>query len=674
MKKIKFVNDQEPNISAETLNELQDNVEAGVIEEAEKATDEALTRKVVPYRNVLVDEQALIKECGGSKLKSLNKIVGREVEQETREGYNLLDYTKIATTGFKPEIEYSEDGFITFNNTSNSQNSYIIFPIDTSLVKANTDYLLKVEQLEASGYSKAQTYLQKNNDDYSKFVGVYNGTVINRTTDTFLQVLINQNYGTKVKIRLTLVEGTIAKEWEAYGKTPTPDNPSEIKTVTGDVEVNVGNKNLAKISDTARLKQNEDNIELLAKYDGTKLTDISLETGEYTISLVLLGKPTTATSFSNYLDDVHKNENGFANIQNFELNKKYTKKITLTKTTQLKYAIWGNTNADLFKFQFQIEKGTEATDYTPHQSQVKTISLGDIELCKIGDYADYIYKADGKWFKRSNVGKKIYNDSNAIQLQNNDSYGNITYGGLLKPTNATFYNKYDSTSDYFINTATVMKIGGGELPINSTERIDTIAANPDTHYLWVGFPKGTTLEEIREKLVNSVLYYQLATPTDTEILNARLIAQLSALEHIQLYEGITNITITGDNLTPIADIDYWTWFKGESGEPAEETKYKMKDDFAVITGNSEIEAETATNIEIVYPDGYTEENCVLISCGIKAGTNGYNYVGKFDDSMDLYYNAVKRTLTLSTDKIILRIDNKNTTKTTYYYKVVLMKI
>ena len=48
--------------------------------------------------------------------------------------------------------------------------------------------------------------------------------------------------------------------------------------------------------------------------------------------------------------------------------------------------------------------------------------------------------------------------------------------------------------------------------------------------------------------------------------------------------------------------------------------------------------------------------------------------------MDLYWNAVKRTLTLGQDKITLRINNPvtadadNATETTFQYKIVLMKI
>lgn len=104
------------------------------------------------------------------------------------------------------------------------------------------------------------------------------------------------------------------------------------------------------------------------------------------------------------------------------------------------------------------------------------------------------------------------------------------------------------------------------------------------------------------------------------------------------------------------------------------SKAVYKNDFAVINGTKIINASTAENISINYPTGFTAENCVPVCCGLKYSNRGYNYVGKYDDSMDLYWGAIKRTLTFGTDNITLRIDNVVTEQTTYNYKIVLMKI
>lgn len=105
------------------------------------------------------------------------------------------------------------------------------------------------------------------------------------------------------------------------------------------------------------------------------------------------------------------------------------------------------------------------------------------------------------------------------------------------------------------------------------------------------------------------------------------------------------------------------------------SKVVYKDNFAVITGTLTVNAKSGANKSINYPSGFNEENCVSIVCGIKTGTMGFNYVGKYDDAMDLYWNGYKRTLTLGGQNITLRIDNPDTNNTvTFSYKIVLMKI
>ena len=43
------------------------------------------------------------------------------------------------------------------------------------------------------------------------------------------------------------------------------------------------------------------------------------------------------------------------------------------------------------------------------ESQTLPLNLGTIELNKIGTYQDYIYKNNGKWYKKENIGIKILN-------------------------------------------------------------------------------------------------------------------------------------------------------------------------------------------------------------------------------------------------------------------------
>lgn len=94
----------------------------------------------------------------------------------------------------------------------------------------------------------------------------------------------------------------------------------------------------------------------------------------------------------------------------------------------------------------------------------------------------------------------------------------------------------------------------------------------------------------------------------------------------------------------------------------------------VLSGSVNIDASSGSNIIKSYPSGLNADNCIPIACGIKYSTKGFNYVGKYDNSMDSFLNAYKRTLTLTPEDIFLRIDNCLTSAGTFYYKIVLMKI
>lgn len=94
----------------------------------------------------------------------------------------------------------------------------------------------------------------------------------------------------------------------------------------------------------------------------------------------------------------------------------------------------------------------------------------------------------------------------------------------------------------------------------------------------------------------------------------------------------------------------------------------------MLSGSVNIDASSGSNIIKSYPSGLDADNCIPIACGIKYSAKGFNYVGKFDDAMDIFFNAYKRTLTLTPENITLRIDNCQTSAGTFYYKIVLMKI
>lgn len=63
--------------------------------------------------------------------------------------------------------------------------------------------------------------------------------------------------------------------------------------------------------------------------------------------------------------------------------------------------------------------------------QSYTIDLGSIELCKIGNYQDYIYKSGGKWYVHKEVGKISSYAGETISTDYISTTGQLTTGATV---------------------------------------------------------------------------------------------------------------------------------------------------------------------------------------------------------------------------------------------------
>lgn len=179
----------------------------------------------------------------------------------------------------------------------------------------------------------------------------------------------------------------------------------------------------------------------------------------------------------------------------------------------------------------QIEVGSKKNSYSPYGTT-------PIELNKIGNYQDYFYKTD-KWYLHKEIGKVV--------LDGSESNWN-----------------YDSQRTRFHRTITDM--------IVSTTETSPIFSN---YYRYITFsdtsPNGgatsyygriylynydyTTTSDLQTWLQshNTIVYYILATPTNTEITDSTLIYQLE--KTLYSYNGQTNISQTNNDLPFILDVN-----------------------------------------------------------------------------------------------------------------------
>lgn len=161
--------------------------------------------------------------------------------------------------------------------------------------------------------------------------------------------------------------------------------------------------------------------------------------------------------------------------------------------------------------QVMFAAGSQAKSYAPYTTYA-------YELAKIGAYRDAFKHVDGVWYKHTEIVKVIYKGSNdenwAVYGTGTPSYfyytsvpvtPNLNDYGLL--CNIGVKTTVGTTSEY----QGIMLIGGNAVRVR------------------VGAEKTISDWKTWLSTHNMILYYQLATPTDTVITDQGLIQQLSAI-------------------------------------------------------------------------------------------------------------------------------------------------
>lgn len=181
------------------------------------------------------------------------------------------------------------------------------------------------------------------------------------------------------------------------------------------------------------------------------------------------------------------------------------------------------------EYELQLEKGTQATSYSPY--------FTPIELNKIGDYEDRIYKDSGKWYLEKNIGNVTLNGTEGWSKNNQVTAGYLITNNSSSP----FYNdvgNYGGYSNYFVSQDSyVTWTGAGKCGFNSSNvfwcmHTDTSLNTLEAFVDWV-------------KAHPFKVLYVKTTPTTTEITNTELIEDLENLASAIGYDNQTNISSNG---------------------------------------------------------------------------------------------------------------------------------
>lgn len=518
-------------------NELNNTSENPV---QNKVIYEALAEKQTQINNLQTDVEDLrnasLKVTGtGTDITLNNTVSARLLENIPRgktsqvqlEGKNLFDINK--ELGTPSDTSYDANTKRTFdfnsyiigitagNNYSGAFPSYSIlnnkitlsgqaywgigFPV--SLIVGNT-YNLSYEKTRQEALARISFY--KNDGTFINNVSTNNFTVPNETEYTLIIFMSNT---TNVEVSFTniqLEEGSTATSYEPYCggiPSPNPGYPQPIKNVTGNANVKRQNKNLALPTWANNFVTNVNNLAQAnivtynnrncltyyanAGYNNYENCNFSngikfKENTQYTISFS--GIKTEGSNSANfcieYTDGSQTNMPEYSTLNIWE-----NKTITSQPNKTIKYIrpVYNSGRVYIDIDTFQIEEGTTATSYVPHEEQNLPFT-----------FAEGQFLADDEKLQDNGMYKK---------------WKQVTFSG----TTATLEDA-KTNGAYYCNKKVAGNLVGQTLTFD-------------------------------EEVTNAIIQYELAEP-DTIPYNSTQQAQYEAIKNARSYDDITYISSTSD--------------------------------------------------------------------------------------------------------------------------------
>ena len=386
-----------------------------------------------------------------------------------------------------------------------------------------------------------------------------------KNENAYLQNVVKQAFTEKTASGTELtIDNTIEArmEMKLNGNTsqngePTPATPQDIEVVTGNNKIIVSGKNLLPPDNNTSTTIN--GVTFTRNSDGSVLVNgtatanaqyitsknFMLEDGK---TYILSGCP-NGGSTSTYMLNINQYYNNTSHVlNNIGYNQKFTYVLDSKNSNSIYIYIVSGTKCDnlLFKPMVSINGG----DYEPYVGrQDFPISLGSLELCKIGDYQDYFYKKDNKWYKHKAINKNTLNGNEKWHFGNTKT----NYTNLFT---SSFQNDIKMPANNNINSNTLIYCDKFSNNTNASQQwvndtMSSVTINNGKNITF-NIPNSiaTTTDEFKTYLIsnNITLYYVLATPIEEEIIDTTLITQLDEISQALSKKGTTIISQSNDDL------------------------------------------------------------------------------------------------------------------------------
>ncbi len=338
--------------------------------------------------NLEVEGQSIHIE-DSSDLEGQLEVLGN-VEQDVREGYNILENILTDRTVNGITVKINKDKSITLNGTATENTS-----LDITKNFTITEESVFSGMCDGYGYNKMLIQIQ--GSDYN--VNIPNSTPQALQPKDNVKVRIYIYAGTNMTnalIKPQINKGNVTKLYEAYGASPSPEYPSEIRAVGDNINL-LENTAKTQTVNGVTFTVNEDGT-VIANGTATSLAQISLvanvklPTGTYTIKD---GKAyVESTEFNDWFD-------GLATASTLTFNTE-----VLLKNVYIQVKQGETVNNKIF--YPKLEKGTVATNHSKYGQgsvEIKKTTANYYNVKNLTGASKPVDKNDWITFKSTNTGE-----------------------------------------------------------------------------------------------------------------------------------------------------------------------------------------------------------------------------------------------------------------------------
>lgn len=284
-------------------------------------------------------------------------------EQETREGYNLLNSSLFNLSEVSNYATFNkEDGTITFNGTANTDINIRSLRKQIIAGTGKENIVIKI----ISGSLNGLLRLAAQDTDYGniKYSQIGTSSFVNKLTESveyniFSITITNGTVMNNLKLGFMIVDDSnLDKEYEQYGAMPSPGFPSKVKCLGS-------NKNILNDENNKGLIVTTDNI------TNSEYMNVSLENNKYYIARIWFEDGTYAESNNFMLYGYNSSNQNIASIPNNQV-KTYTNATEIVKakivanTTGI--SAYENKKIEGVKIEETDENGV-ATSYSPYRAR-----------------------------------------------------------------------------------------------------------------------------------------------------------------------------------------------------------------------------------------------------------------------------------------------------------------